>query len=58
MKVYQELWCRRLVKIDSWKYLYRLCREIEKDDTGHTDALPQLLAIKIVMLLRDNKSLT
>ena len=52
MKVYQERWTARLQKVSSTKTLYRICLEIIRDDTGHTDMLAQVLANTVVKVIR------
>ena len=51
MKVYQQKWIDRLIKTKSQLTLYRICVEIIKDDTGHTDMLAQVLAKSIISVI-------
>jgi hypothetical protein len=50
MKVYQQIWCDKLIAAKDLDELNKVCEEISDDDTGGTDLLAQLLAIAILRL--------
>jgi len=44
MKVYQERWLQRLYNAKRRRQVVAVCKQINADDTGGTDALTQVIA--------------